>query len=295
MSAMVGVGNGAQNGVLIKNAEALEKMDKVDTLIIDKTGTITEGKPTVEKVGSFDNGFSESEVLQYIVSLNNQSEHPLAEATVKYGKEQNTDFLKADGFNAVTGKGVEGKVSSKKVSLGNAKMMEHAGTELLGTMKEKAQFFQRQGKTVSYLAIDGNAAGYVVIGDKIKETSSRAIKDLQVKGIDVIMLTGDNHDTAQAVASELNLADFQAGMLPENKLQEVEKLQKDGKVVAMAGDGINDAPALAKSDVGIAMGTGTREEIVEMKRQLRSEFDHTFAHITLDVELEGEECGAHDS
>ena len=257
MSVMVGVGNGAQNGVLIKNAEALEKMDKVDTLIVDKTGTITEGKPTVEKVGSFDNGFSESEVLQYIVSLNNQSEHPLAEATVKYGKEQNTDFLKADGFNAVTGKGVEGKVSSKKVSLGNAKMMEHAGTELLGTMKEKAQFFQRQGKTVSYLAIDGNAAGYVVIGDKIKETSSRAIKDLQVKGIDVIMLTGDNHDTAQAVASELNLADFQAGMLPENKLQEVEKLQKDGKVVAMAGDGINDAPALAKSDVGIAMGTGT--------------------------------------
>lgn len=257
MSVMVGVGKGAQNGVLIKNAEALEKMDKVDTLIVDKTGTITEGKPTVEKVGSFDNGFSESEVLQYIVSLNNQSEHPLAEATVKYGKEQNTEFLKADGFNAVTGKGVEGKVNGKDVALGNAKMMEHANAELLETMEEKAQSFQKQGKTVSYLTIDGSVVGYVVIGDKIKETSAKAIKELQDKGIDVIMLTGDNHDTAQAVANELNLADFQAGMLPENKLQEVEKLQENGKVVAMAGDGINDAPALAKSDVGIAMGTGT--------------------------------------
>ncbi|WP_343487408.1 heavy metal translocating P-type ATPase [Allomuricauda sp. d1] len=257
MSVMVGVGKGAQNGVLIKNAEALEKMDKVDTLIVDKTGTITEGKPTVEKVGSFNNGFNESKVLQYIVSLNNQSEHPLAEATVKFGKEQNTEFLKADGFNAVTGKGVEGEVNSKKVALGNAKMMEHANAELLETMEEKAQSFQKQGKTVSYLAIDGNLVGYVVIGDKIKETSAKAIKELQDKGIDVIMLTGDNHDTAQAVANELNLADFKAGMLPENKLQEVEKLQENGKVVAMAGDGINDAPALAKSDVGIAMGTGT--------------------------------------
>ena len=257
MSVMVGVGKGAQNGVLIKNAEALEKMDKVDTLIVDKTGTITEGKPTVEKMGSFDNGFSDSEVLQYIVSLNNQSEHPLAEATIKYGKEQKADFLKADGFNAVTGKGVEGNVNGKKVALGNAKMMEYAKATLSKEMEEKAQFFQKQGKTVSYLAIDGNLVGYVVIGDKIKKTSAKAIKELQDKGIDVIMLTGDNHDTAQAVANELNLADFQAGMLPENKLQEVEKLQENGKVVAMAGDGINDAPALAKSDVGIAMGTGT--------------------------------------
>lgn len=257
MSVMVGVGKGAQNGVLIKNAEALEKMDKVDTLIVDKTGTITEGKPTVEKVGSFNNGFNNREVLQYIVSLNNLSEHPLAEATVKYGKEQNADFLKADGFSAVTGKGVEGKVNGKEVALGNAKMMEYANAELLETMEEKAQSYQQQGKTVSYLAIDGKTVGYVVIGDKIKETSAKAIKELQYKGIAVIMLTGDNHDTAQAVASELNLADFQAGMLPENKLQEVQKLQENGKVVAMAGDGINDAPALAKSDVGIAMGTGT--------------------------------------
>ncbi|WP_034257991.1 heavy metal translocating P-type ATPase [Altibacter lentus] len=257
MSVMVGVGKGAQNGVLIKNAEALEKMDKVDTLIVDKTGTITEGKPTVEKVGSFDNGFTESEVLQFIVSLNSQSEHPLAEATVKYGKEQDAEFLKADGFNAVTGKGVEGKVNGKEVALGNAKMMEQANATLTEAMENEAQSYQKQGKTVSYLAVESQVVGYVVIGDKIKETSAKAIKDLQNKGIAVIMLTGDNHDTAQAVADELNLADFQASMLPENKLQEVEKLQGQGKVVAMAGDGINDAPALAKSDVGIAMGTGT--------------------------------------
>ncbi len=257
MSVMVGVGKGAQNGVLIKNAEALEKMDKVDTLIVDKTGTITEGKPTVEKVGSFDKGFTETEVLQYIVSLNSQSEHPLAEATVKYGKEKNAEFLKADGFNAVTGKGVEGKVNNKEVALGNAKMMEQANTTLTKAIENEAQSYQKQGKTVSYLAVEGQVVGYVVIGDKIKETSAKAIKDLQKKGIAVIMLTGDNHDTAKAVADELNLADFQASMLPENKLQEVEKLQEQGKVVAMAGDGINDAPALAKSDVGIAMGTGT--------------------------------------
>ncbi len=257
MSVMVGVGKGAQNGVLIKNAEALEKMDKVDTLIVDKTGTITEGKPTVEKVGSFDESFRESEMLQYIVSLNSQSEHPLAEATVKYGKEQNAEFLKTDNFNSVTGKGVEGKVNGKEVALGNAKMMEQANATLTEVMENEAQSYQKQGKTVSYLAIDGKVSGYVVIGDKIKETSAKAIKDLQNKGIAIIMLTGDNHDTAKAVADELNLADFQASMLPENKLQEVEKLQEQGKVVAMAGDGINDAPALAKSDVGIAMGTGT--------------------------------------
>lgn len=258
MSVMVGVGKGAQNGVLIKNAEALEKMDKVDTLIVDKTGTITEGKPTVEKAGSFDDkNFSQSEVLQYIVSLNSQSEHPLAEATVKYGREQKTEFLKTDGFNAVTGKGVEGNVNGKKIALGNSKMMEYANAKLSEMMENEAQNYQKQGKTVSYLAIDESVEGYVVIGDKIKKTSAKAIKELQEKGIAVIMLTGDNHDTAQAVATELNLADFQAGMLPENKLQEVEKLQKNGNVVAMAGDGINDAPALAKSDVGIAMGTGT--------------------------------------
>ena len=257
MSVMVGVGRGAQNGVLIKNAEALEKMNKVDTLIIDKTGTITEGKPIVEKIGTFNNNFNESEVLQYIVSLNSNSEHPLAEATVKYGKEQNAEILKSDGFSAVTGKGVEATVNGKKVTLGNPKMMEYAKAEISSKMEEEAKTYQKQGKTVSYLSVDNTVIGCVVIGDKIKETSAKAIKALQDKGIAVIMLTGDNHETAQAVASELNLADFKASMLPEDKLKEVEKLQEKGKVIAVAGDGINDAPALAKSDVGIAMGTGT--------------------------------------
>ncbi len=246
MSVMVGVGKGAQNGVLIKNAEALEKMDKVDTLIVDKTGTITEGKPSVELIGAFGNTFTKEEVLQYIVSLNSNSEHPLAEATVKYGKEQNTEVVKVDGFSAVTGKGVEGKVNGKKLDLGNPKMMEYANATISLEMRNEAKTYQKQGKTVSYLAIDGKVSGYVVIGDKIKKTSAKAIKELQEKGIDVIMLTGDNHDTAQAVASELNLADFKAGMLPEDKLKEVEKLQESGKVVAMAGDGINDAPAWHK-------------------------------------------------
>ena len=257
MSVMVGVGKGAQNGVLIRNAEALEKMDKVDVLIIDKTGTITEGRPTVEKVGAFGTSFSEAEVLQYIVSLNSNSEHPLAEATVKYGKEQKAEVLKSDGFSAVTGKGVEGKVNAKNVALGNPEMMSYAQAEISSKMEEEAKTYQKQGKTVSYLSIDKEVVGYVVIGDKIKPTSAKAIKELQERGIEVIMMTGDNHDTAQAVATELHLTDFKASMLPEDKLKEVEKLQKLGKVVAMAGDGINDAPALAKSDVGIAMGTGT--------------------------------------
>jgi Cu2+-exporting ATPase len=257
MSVMVGVGKGAQNGVLIKNAEALEKMDKVTTLIVDKTGTITEGKPTVETVGSFNTDFNKNEILKYIVSLNQNSEHPLAEATVKYGKEQHVEILKSEAFSAVTGKGVEATITTKKVALGNPKMMDYANAEITSQMEEEAKTYQKQGKTVSYLAIDSTVTGYVVIGDKIKKTSAKAIKELQAKGIEVIMLTGDNQDTAQAVATELNLTDFKASMLPEDKLKEVQKLQEKGKVVAMAGDGINDAPALAKSDVGIAMGTGT--------------------------------------
>lgn len=257
MSVMVGVGKGAQNGVLIKNAEALEKMDKVDTLIIDKTGTITEGRPTVEKVGAFGASFTESEVLQYIASLNSNSEHPLAQATVKYGKEQKTEITKTEAFSAVTGKGVEATINGKKVALGNPKMMEHAQAAIQSDMETEAKTYQQQGKTVSYLSINNAVVGYVVIGDKIKATSAKAIQELQERGIEVIMLTGDNHETAQAVATELHLTDFKASMLPEDKLKVVVALQKKGKIVAMAGDGINDAPALAKSDVGIAMGTGT--------------------------------------
>ncbi|MCB0465323.1 MAG: heavy metal translocating P-type ATPase [Aequorivita sp.] len=256
MSVMVGVGKGAQNGVLIKNAEALETLNKIDVLIVDKTGTITEGKPSVEKIG-VSKDFSEKEVLQYIVSLNKLSEHPLAEATVKYGKENNSEALKATDFNSVTGKGGTGVVNGKKVALGNEKMMEEAGANISEELKKEISKEQQKGKTVPMLSVEGKVVGYVVIADKIKETSKKAIAELQRKGIQVIMLTGDNHDTAKAVASELNLTDFRAEMLPQNKMEVVEKLQAQGKKVAMAGDGINDAPALAKSDVGIAMGTGT--------------------------------------
>ena len=257
MSVMVGVGKGAQNGVLIKNAEALEKMNKIDTLIIDKTGTITEGKPTVEAIGTFSDEITKEELLQYIVSINTHSEHPLAEATVKYGKERRIEILKAEEFTAVTGKGVDAIINGKKVFLGNEKLMEHADAEINSQMIAQAKTFQKQGKTVSFLAINKRVVGFVVIGDKIKETSTSAIGLLQAKGIKVIMLTGDNYHTAQAVAKELNMTNFKANMLPEAKLKEVEHLQREGRVVAMAGDGINDAPALAKSDVGIAMGTGT--------------------------------------
>lgn len=257
MSVMVGVGKGAQNGVLIKNAEALEKMDKVDTIIVDKTGTLTEGKPTVEKIETLNNGYNDNEILQYVVSLNSGSEHPLAEATAKFGEKNNVQILKTSNFEAITGKGVEGIVNGKKVALGNEKMMSYANAEMTKSVKDEAHKYQKQGKTVSFLAIDGNVSGFIVIADKIKQTSAVAIKELQQKGIKVIMLTGDNEDTAQAVAKELNLDGFKAGLLPADKLKEVEELQKEGKIVAMAGDGINDAPALAKSDVGIAMGTGT--------------------------------------
>ena len=256
MSVMVGVGKGAQSGVLIKNAEALERMDKIDTLIIDKTGTITEGKPSVEKVGSIAD-YDSGKVLQYIVSLNQFSEHPLADATVKYGKAEKVGILKVDNFDSITGMGVKGKIKGESIVLGNEKMMSEEQATISDSIKSEVVSHQKQGKTVSYLAVNGKAVGYVAIGDKIKATSKKAIEELQKSGIAVIMLTGDNHDTAKAVAGQLNLADFKASMLPQDKLAEVERLQSEGKKVAVAGDGINDAPALAKSDVGIAMGTGT--------------------------------------
>ncbi len=257
MSVMVGVGKGAQSGVLIKNAEAIERMDKIDTLIIDKTGTITEGRPSVERVRTIGDSFSEEEILQRMVSLNLLSEHPLAEAIVKYGKEQKVAILEVTHFNSVTGKGVTGIMKGERVAIGNERMMQEAGADIREILREEIGREQQNGKTVSYISVDKLTVGYIVIGDKIKETGKAAIKKLQEKGIDVMMLTGDNHQTAKAVALELNLEHFKAEMLPQDKLKEVERLQNEGHKVAMAGDGINDAPALAKSDVGIAMGTGT--------------------------------------
>ena len=256
MSVMVGVGRGAQSGVLIKNAEALEKMNKVDTLIVDKTGTITEGKPSVEKVISINN-LKEEKLLHFIASLNQYSEHPLAEAIVNYGKSKNTVITKVNDFQAVAGKGVIGTIENKKVALGNAKLLEQFAITISKNLETNVVAEQEQGKTVSYIAVDNEAVGYVTIFDAIKTTSQNAIKQLQDNGVEVIMLTGDNKNTAKSVAEQLNLKHYKAECLPEDKLNEIDKLQQKGSVVAMAGDGINDAPALAQSDVGIAMGTGT--------------------------------------
>jgi P-type Cu+ transporter len=256
MSVMVGVGKGAQNGVLIKNAEALENLNKVNVLITDKTGTITEGKPSVEKVVNASNEF-DATLLEYIASLNQYSEHPLAEAIVKFGKEKGIEITKVNDFNAVSGKGVVGTVTGKKVALGNKKLMEEVKSNIPSKIDNKVAEEQNLGKTVSYISVDKNVLGYVTITDAIKETSKEAISKLQKEGVEVIMLTGDNERTAKSVADELHLSSFKAECLPEDKLNVIKDLQAKGKIVAMAGDGINDAPALAQANIGIAMGTGT--------------------------------------
>ncbi len=265
MSVMVGVGKGAQNGVLIKNAQALEQMDDIDTLIIDKTGTITEGKPSVEKVVSFDPAISEDEVLKQIASVNALSEHPLAAATVKFAKEKNVVLVDASDFKSITGKGVIGKVDGKEISIGNEKLMEQVGAKISSEINKQVTAEQELGKTVSYLAVGNKVVSYITITDPIKKTSRQAIQSLMDQGIEVFMLTGDNENTAKAVAEELHLSGFKAGMMPEDKLNEVKRLQAEGKKVAMAGDGINDAPALAQSNIGIAMGTGTDVAIESAK------------------------------
>jgi Cu2+-exporting ATPase len=211
----------------------------------------------VEKVGTASPEFDEHKILQLIASLNQMSEHPLAEATIKYANEQRINLLNVANFNSVTGQGVTGVIDGNKLALGNEKLMNAEQVSVSNTLKKEVSQLQQKGKTVPMLSVNGVAVGYVVISDKIKETSKKAISELQSQGIDVIMLTGDNQDTAKAVASELNLTNFKSEMLPQDKLKEVERLQNLGKKVAMAGDGINDAPALAKSNVGIAMGTGT--------------------------------------
>jgi Cu2+-exporting ATPase len=255
MSVMVGVGKGAQNGILIKNAEALELMNKVNVLITDKTGTLTEGKPSVEKVVALE-GTSE-ELLQQIASLNQYSEHPLAQAVVDYAKTTKTKLSRVNDFKTITGMGVMGTVANNKVALGNEKLMVKIKTSISNDLKTKIIEEQKLGKTVSYIAINQVAVGFVTISDAIKKTSKEAIKSLMDKGVDVMMLTGDNENTAKAVADKLHLSNFKASCLPEDKLQFIKKLQAEGKIVAMAGDGINDAPALAQANVGIAMGTGT--------------------------------------
>ena len=263
MSVMVGVGKGAQLGVLIKNAEALENMNKVNVLITDKTGTITEGKPSVEKIFSVNN--EEDSLLQNIASLNQYSEHPLAQAVVNFAKTKTISLIEVKDFEAVAGKGVIGTVTNKKVALGNKKLMEQVKATVSDDLESKIVAEQKLGKTVSYIAIDAVAVGFVAISDKLKETSKDAIKELMRQGVEVMMITGDNENTAKSVAAELGLSSFIAGALPEDKLNEIKKLQAQGKIVAMAGDGINDAPALAQADIGIAMGTGTDVAIESAK------------------------------
>lgn len=257
MAVMVGVGKGAQSGVLIKNAEALEKMNGVDVVVTDKTGTVTEGKPSVEKIVSVQPAISENDILQKIVSLNSSSEHPLAQATLEYGKKKNIQILPVSHFEAVSGKGVTGILDNKKLALGNRKLMEQEKISVPEAVEKQVAYEQQQGKTVSYLAEGTNILGYVVISDKIKDNAKEAIQQLQQKGLEVWMFTGDNEHTAKAVSEQLGLNGYKAGMLPEDKLNEIKRFQEAGKKVAMAGDGINDAPALSQADTGIAMGTGT--------------------------------------
>ncbi len=257
MSVMVGVGKGAQSGVLIKDAESLEKMNDIEIVIIDKTGTLTEGKPSVEKVISANSKYPEDDILQKIISLNSSSEHPLAQATLRYGDEKKIEVKPVSNFEAVTGKGVVATLERASLALGNEKLMEQVKAVIAPDLEKQVKAEQKLGKTVSYLSLGNAAIGFVVISDKIKASSQEAIRKLQEEGLKVMMFTGDNEDTAKAVSDALHLDGYKAQMMPEDKLNEIKRLQSEGKKVAMAGDGINDAPALSQADIGIAMGTGT--------------------------------------
>ena len=256
VSVMVGVTKGARQGILIKNAEALERMKQVDTLIIDKTGTLTEGKPSVSKLIPFAD-YSEQALLPILYGINKDSEHPLAKATNTYAAQQGATPLAMTGFKALAGRGVTATYDGKNYYFGNDRLMQEIGATLTEAQRSQVSEVQHKGQTLSFLAIEKEVIAAVAITDKVKDTAAEAIKALQAQGITVVMLTGDNPTTAQAVAEQIGLTHYKAGMLPQDKQQEVQRLQAEGKVVAMAGDGINDAPALAQAHVGIAMGTGT--------------------------------------
>jgi len=255
MSIMVGTGRGAMNGVLIKNAEALEVTEKIDTLVVDKTGTLTEGKPRLVGIIAQPN-FEEKTILKFGASLERNSEHPLATAIVEGAKEKGVDLEKVDKFQSVTGKGVIGKIDGHHVVIGNIRLFDDLLIEG-SALKEKAEELRQDGQTAMFVAIDKNAAGILSVADPIKSSTPEAIKALHAEGIQIVMLTGDSQTTAEAVAKRLDIDEVIAEVLPEQKAEIVKKLQKDGHKVAMAGDGINDAPALAQAEVGIAMGTGT--------------------------------------
>jgi len=255
MSIMVGVGRGAQVGVLIKNAEAIERMEKIDTLVVDKTGTLTEGKPKVVSIVTSPE-FGEEDLLRFAASVERASEHPLADAIVRAAKERNLVLANVEEFDSPTGKGVTGKIDGNNVLLGNVGYLQSLGVETR-SMEAQAEALRRDGATVINIAIDGKLAGLFAIADPIKPSTPDALRALAADGIKVIMLTGDNRTTANAVAKRLGISEVEAEVLPDQKSAVVSKLQKAGRIVAMAGDGVNDAPALAAAEVGIAMGTGT--------------------------------------
>ena len=255
MSIMVGVGRGAQAGVLIKNAESLERMEKVDTLVVDKTGTLTEGRPKVVAVVPAE-GLDENEVLRLAASVERASEHPLARAIVEAAGERKIAIPEVTGFDSPTGKGVVGLVEQRKTILGNAKFLAEFEIST-SALDMEADRLREDGATAIFLAVDEKAAGIIAIADPVKPTTLEALRALTDEGVRVVMLTGDNRTTADAVARRLGIKEVEAEVLPDRKSAVVQKLQADGRVVAMAGDGVNDAPALAAAEVGIAMGTGT--------------------------------------
>ncbi|KTD71770.1 copper transporting P-type ATPase [Legionella steelei] len=255
MSIMVGVGLGARNGVLIKNAEALEHMEKVNTLVVDKTGTLTEGHPKLTQIITADE-FEEDEALAWAAALENNSEHPLAHAIVAATKEKKLTLAPVSEFNAPTGKGVTGIIEGRSIGIGNAKLMQELGVHS-NLLVAKADKLRAEGATVMFMAVDGKAAAILAVEDPIKATTPDAIRELQEDGIEIFMLTGDSKKTGEAVAAKLGIKHVMAEVMPEDKSRIVGELKAKGRIVAMAGDGVNDAPALAKADIGIAMGTGT--------------------------------------
>jgi Cu+-exporting ATPase len=255
ISIMVGVGRGAQAGVLIKNAEALERLEKIDTLIVDKTGTLTEGRPAVTAIRPV-LGFDETELLRLAASLERGSEHPLADAILRAAKDRNIALSEAKDFDSPVGKGVVGIVDGRKVILGNAKFFAEQQVAI-ETLEGDAETLRGDGATAIFVGVDGKIAGILSIADPVKPTTQAAVLALKAEGVRVVMMTGDNQTTAQAVANQLGIDEVEAEVLPQGKAAVVAKLREEGRVVAMAGDGVNDAPALAAADVGIAMGAGS--------------------------------------
>ncbi|MFZ0989287.1 MAG: heavy metal translocating P-type ATPase [Xanthobacteraceae bacterium] len=255
MSIMVGVGKGATAGVLIKNAGALERLEKIDTLVVDKTGTLTEGKPRVVAVVPAE-GFDETMILSFGASLERSSEHPLAAAIVAAATARGIKIDAVSEFRSVTGKGVTGKIGQRQIAVGNAGLLEDVGVHN-ASLETRADELRRDGATAMFVAVDGRSAGIIAVADPIKATTPAALDSLKADGVRIVMLTGDNRTTAQAVAAKLGIRDVEAEVLPEQKHAIVRRLRSEGRVVAMAGDGVNDAPALAEADVGVAMGTGT--------------------------------------